>query len=130
MKKPFGWLSVSLVPLALLSSAAAEANDFAKNKPLKAIEAYTFVLPAIDCYRHTKLSITTDTKALEKLLKAATAALSESQLGAMKGAAVQGAKQHDDLVAKRGKQAYCETVLGRYGPKGKIFRGLVIAKRS
>jgi hypothetical protein len=106
------------------------ARDFSAVSPLQAIEIYTFVLPAIDCYRTTGVKFTTDQKALGDLLERWPDKTSDKQSDRLKDAAVRGAAQYDKMVAKVGRQKFCETVVRRYGPKGTVLRGLVIEKRS
>jgi hypothetical protein len=106
----------------------ALANDLAKRSPLKAIEAYTFVLPAIDCYRDTDLKVTTSSVALQKLLRDASASLADDQADEMKTAAVKGAEAYERMVTGTGRQAYCRNVYQRYGPRGSVYKGLIIAK--
>lgn len=87
-----------------------------------------FVLPAIDCYRTSELRITINHKALDRLLKTASGSLRDDQVADMKAAAVRGAKAHERMKASKGQDYYCRTVSNRYGPRGSVYRGLVIAK--
>jgi len=108
----------------------ALAKDFAAANPLQAIEIYTFVLPAIDCYRTTGAKFTTNQKALSDLLSKASGNMSDRQAGQLKNAAVRGVAQYDKMVATAGRQTFCETAVKRYGPKGTVLRGLMVEKRS
>lgn len=124
------------VKRAVIFAVAAGAQDVATAKdmtavsPLKAIETYMFVLPAIDCYRKSGLKFTTDERALKNLLSTAFENLPNSQLQQSKTAAVRGAANHDKMVAAKGEQGFCAAVVKRYGPKGTVLRGLVIERRS
>jgi hypothetical protein len=106
------------------------AKDFSGLSPLQAIEIYTFVLPAIDCYRTTKIKFTTDQDALKVLLSRWPEKTSDKESGRLKDAAVRGAVQYDKMIGTVGKQKFCETVVRRYGPKGSVLRGLLIEKRG
>jgi hypothetical protein len=120
--------SIIILLSALILCGPALGNDLVKKSPLKAIEAYAFVLPAIDCYRDTNVNVTTKSAALQKLLRDASASLADDQAEDMKAAAMKGAKAYDRSVAAKGRQAYCETVRRNYGPNGSVYRGLVGAK--
>jgi hypothetical protein len=120
--------SIIILLSGLAMCGPALANDLVKRSPLKAIEAYTFVLPAIDCHRDTDLNITTNSAALQKLLRDASASLADDQADEMEAAAVKGAKAYERSVAGKGRQAYCRTAYQRYGPSGSVYRGLVVAK--
>ena len=124
------------VTFGVVSAVASGAQNFATAKdlgmaaPLKAIETYTFVLPAIDCYRTSSLKYTTNDKALNNLLSTAFKNLSNSQLPQSKKAAAQGAAKYDKMVATVGKQGFCAMAVKRYGPKGTVVRGLVVERRG
>lgn len=121
-------LHMYVMVVGLFFAGPAFANDFARKSPLKAIEAYTFVLPAIDCYRDTTQEITTSQKALQQLLRIASDSLRDDQVEEMTAAASKGAKAYERLIASNGREAYCKTINQKYGSKGTVFRGLVIAK--
>lgn len=122
--------ATTLLIVAAASQNTAMAKDLAAANPLQAIEIYTFVLPAIDCYRTTEVKFTTNQKALKDILSTAFDSLPDHQMGRTKDAAVRGAAQYEKMVAQVGKQGFCTTVVRRYGPKGTVFRGLMIEKRG
>ncbi len=100
---------------------------------MRGIEAYTFVLPAIDCYRDTEFKYTIDDSALQRHLDKYADMLKGrddvDDLAQLKQAAVDGAEKYDELVASGDRTAYCKFAVERYGPTGDIYRGLVVEKK-
>lgn len=130
-------LSLGSHSLILVGFATAIGVSFAVSawaadqRAVRAIESYTFVHPAVGCYRDTKVKITTDDRALARHLDKYSKMFGDNpgDLKQMKKAAVRGAASSEKLIADRGREAYCKLALARYGSRGSLYKGLVVEKR-
>lgn len=109
-------------------TSSAGGEEMTTRQALRHIETYTFVLPAIDCYRDTASRVTTDRRALSRLIDG-TAKLAEKDGTAMKAAATRGARRYEALVGWWGRAAYCKRVVREFGPRGTVHKGLIVDKR-
>ena len=128
MRQVMTALALAFASVLFAVEVAAATRDV--NAAKKKVAAYTFVLPGIDCYRTTGVAITTHSVGLRNLLDQAMAQTTDADTGAIKQAAVQGAKRQERVEKRSGHAGYCSLLWKEYGPDGSVFPGLVVKKKS